>query len=221
MQSLREFYSCMYMETQKYRSEYTIVVLFFVLNISHFFSSIAGQYATSTAGPSIPDVFDFLNNSYYDILRPYAYFIHTQWSFLLTMPVFIFLYLKYKKCLIHILLITVLITILRSIFLPITHLGIPYGQLPLNSLYTFGGDLFFSGHIAKSYALYLVVKNLPVISKLVLIGHFIVLFGVLVGRYHYAIDIVSAYFIAFTLYTLTKPFVDKYFGEDLVLSRAI
>lgn len=193
-----------------YRYEYTIFVLFLLLNSIHFLSFFSGQYASAVAGSTIPDFFDFLVQEKYETFRYFAYLIHTKWSFFLTMPIFILFYIYSKRALVHALVITIILTILRAIFLPLTNLGIPYGQLPTNSIYTFGGDLFFSGHVAKSFAFYLVSRHTP-FGILILMGHFVVLFGVIMGRYHYLIDIISAYFIAYTVYVLTKPLVDKYF----------
>jgi hypothetical protein len=65
-------------------------------------------------------------------------------------------------------------------------------------------DLFFSGHTAVTFLLLLYVWPLPRLRVLMLIGHLLVVASVLLAHLHYTIDIVGAYAIAFTLYTLRE-----------------
>lgn len=110
--------------------------------------------------------------------------------------------------------------IVRSVFITLTHLGpfpdhnvIPFtgpGALKAISLFSAGGDLFFSGHTGLPYLMALVFWNHHVVRWLC-IGTSI-FFGVIVllGHLHYSIDVMAAFFITYTIYHITK----KLFPED-------
>jgi membrane-associated phospholipid phosphatase len=75
--------------------------------------------------------------------------------------------------------------------------------------YTFGGDLFFSGHVAGSFALVLIFRNTQ-IRYFLFLFHLIVVASAIVGRFHYAIDIVGAYAITYSLFKLTEPWYKNF-----------
>ena len=65
-------------------------------------------------------------------------------------------------------------------------------------------DLFFSGHTGVTFLLLLYVWPLRPLRWLMLIGHVLVVLSVLLAHLHYTIDILGAYAIAFSLYTLRE-----------------
>ena len=65
-------------------------------------------------------------------------------------------------------------------------------------------DLFFSGHTGVTFLLLLYIWPERRLRWLMLTGHVLVVVSVLVSHLHYTIDIVGAYAIAFSLYTLRE-----------------
>ncbi|MCX6722275.1 MAG: phosphatase PAP2-related protein [Candidatus Staskawiczbacteria bacterium] len=102
----------------------------------------------------------------------------------------------------------------RSLFMNLTHLA-PYPDIVstnaniLNKL-TIGGDLFFSGHTGFPFLLALIFWQEKKLRYLFLILS--VFFGTisLLGHYHYTIDVLSAFFIAYGVY----HFCAKIFKKD-------
>lgn len=101
-----------------------------------------------------------------------------------------------------------LFILIRSLFVTLTHLGPFPDQLNINyssdfvKKFTFGADLFFSGHTGLPFLLALVFgrnRLLRVLFTLVA-----VFFGavVLMGHLHYSIDVLSAFFITYAIYHL-------------------
>ncbi len=98
----------------------------------------------------------------------------------------------------------------RAVFINLTFLGLPQDSVPLQSFYTYGGDLFFSGHVALAFMIALIFWNIPKIKYLYLIISLGMGIEVLVGHYHYSIDVFAAPFITYGIFILSK----KLFKED-------
>lgn len=64
-------------------------------------------------------------------------------------------------------------------------------------------DLFFSGHIATTFLLYLFSRRFGKVSRIFLGLNFFTLAVVLLAHLHYSIDIVGAYAITYGLYRLS------------------
>jgi len=106
-----------------------------------------------------------------------------------------------------------LFTLIRSLFVILTHISIfpthvvidsPFFNHPVFSGIFTGNDLFFSGHTGLPFLLALIFwehKNIRVIF----LG-FSVLFAivVLLGHIHYSIDVLSAYFITYSIFQICK-----------------
>ena len=99
----------------------------------------------------------------------------------------------------------------RAVFINLTFLGLPQGSIPLQSFYTYGGDLFFSGHVALAFMIALIFWNIPKIKYLYLIISLGMGIEVLLGHYHYSIDVFAAPFITYGIFMLSK----KLFREDV------
>jgi hypothetical protein len=119
------------------------------------------------------------------------------------------------------------VSLLRSLCIPLTGLGPPIGA-DLNALHPFplwdtwlslvnpvsalcGGaagvyltkDMFFSGHIATTFLLYLFSRQFGGRAPMVFLAlQLLCLAVVLLSHLHYAVDIVGAYAIVFCVYTV-------------------
>ncbi len=96
---------------------------------------------------------------------------------------------------------------IRGCFVSLTHLA-PYPtQAPLNLDYgrlfakQFGGaDLFFSAHTGAPFLLALIFWNHPTLRTIFLIWSAVFGVVVLLGHLHYSIDVLSAFFITYSIY---------------------
>ncbi len=102
------------------------------------------------------------------------------------------------------------IIITRALVLNMTNLGMPTDIVPIISNITFGGDLFFSGHVANTFTLGLIFWNIKFLRYLFIT--FSIVFGIsaVLGHYHYSIDVISAPFFAFGIFHISK----KLFSND-------
>ncbi len=100
--------------------------------------------------------------------------------------------------------------IVRSLFVCLTHLGFPAGEIvPANAPwfikhYFVGGDFFFSGHVGMPTLMALVFWKYPKTSAFFIACA--VFFGVivLIGHYHYSIDVAGAVLITPTIFNIGK-----------------
>ncbi len=119
-----------------------------------------------------------------------------------------------------------LFVVIRSIFITLTHIGpfpdhdiLDRGQTLVKD-FTFGADLFFSAHTGLPYLMALVFWDNTFLRRFFTITA--VFFGVIVlmGHLHYTIDVLSAFFITYTIYHLATIFFKKdktLFDEGLPL----
>lgn len=174
-----------------------VVFGYIFLFLCYDINVIAGKVATRFAGPPIPDtLFDFLpkmNTSFiHDTLS--TGFFYTRNFLLLLFP---------TRILFAIFSLGTL-TLTRALFINMTHLGIPDGAHPIMSGGTFGGDLFFSGHVAYPFLLALVFWDIRFLRFSFLALTFLFGASSILGRYHYTIDVFAAPFITYGVYILCK-----------------
>jgi membrane-associated phospholipid phosphatase len=92
-----------------------------------------------------------------------------------------------------------------AFFQALVELCTPGGLLGKNAAHVYlTKDLFFSGHTGVTFLLLLYVWPYRRLRWLMLTGHVLVVLSVLLSHLHYTIDIVGAYAIAFSLYTLRE-----------------
>ncbi|MDR3559551.1 MAG: phosphatase PAP2-related protein [Candidatus Pacebacteria bacterium] len=108
-----------------------------------------------------------------------------------------------------------LFVLIRSIFITLTHLGVPPSHSYLNpndwlSSIAGGQDLFFSGHTGMPFLLALIFWNDKPIRWTALVGTVIFGSAVILGHLHYSIDVFSAFFITYTIFEIAK----KIFPQD-------
>ena len=88
-------------------------------------------------------------------------------------------------------------------------------SIPVNSLATYGGDLFFSGHVAFAYMNALVFWDNKFLRNIFLFISISLGVSSLLGHYHYSIDIFAAPFITYGIYVMAK----KIFADDFLLLK--
>jgi hypothetical protein len=112
-----------------------------------------------------------------------------------------------------------LFIIIRSFFVILTHLGPSVHQAPLDSssfivnTFTFTGDLFFSGHTGFPFLMALVFWDEKILRWIFLAITLFFAVVVLLGHYHYSIDVFAAFFITFGIYKISM----KIFAKDFHL----
>ncbi len=188
--------------------EFLLIALlsFGFLYLASLINSMAGLLATQNASNYVNDI--VLSN----VARVDTSFIHGEVTRIirdLTL-VLIFLFPRYLPFAFKTMAV---LTIVRSVFINMTNIGIYPDAIPINSLATFGGDLFFSGHVATTYLMALIFWDKEVLRYFFLSTT--VFFGVsaLLGHYHYTIDVFAAPFIAYGVFVACK----KFFKEDFNL----
>lgn len=78
-------------------------------------------------------------------------------------------------------------------------------------------DLFFSGHTASTFLLWLYCRPYKHISKAALAAHLIVVTTVFLSHLHYSIDVIGAWAITFSVFVLAE----KFFAETQLTSPAM
>lgn len=178
--------------------------LFFSVSlVINYFASV---YATYRASSPVTDL--LLNNL--PVVNVAALFIYGT-LLLFGFIVFVGLYRPHRIP--FILKSIALFVVIRSVFVTFTHLGPFPGQLfppdtPIR-WFAFTGDLFFSGHTGLPFLMALFFWENKTLRSVFLGVSF--LFGaiVLLGRYHYSIDVFAAFFIAYGIADLAKLFFKK------------
>ena len=108
-----------------------------------------------------------------------------------------------------------LFVLIRSVFITLTHLG----PMPLHSFLeqdgylirlNAGSDYFFSGHTGAPFLMALIFWNNKFMRNISLAASLIFGIAVLLGHLHYSIDVLAAFFITFSIFSLAK----KFFAND-------
>ncbi len=167
----------------------------------------AGIYATERASNAVTDIV-LSNIRVFDVDAIFIYGTIFFWTFVGILCLFELKWLPFTFKSIA------LFVLIRSVFISLTHIGPFHDQVIINpasivSKFTFGGDLFFSAHTGLPFLLALIFWD-----KLYLRLFFIltsIVFGtvVLLGHLHYSIDVLSAFFITFTIYHIAEKFFKK------------
>ncbi len=193
------------------QSMLTVIISFLFFTVSLFINFFAGTYATEIAGNPVPDL----------ILSNFRR-INTNWIFVQGSIIFwifvIFLLIISPKRAPFVLKSIALFILVRSIFVTLTHLG-PFPDrnfIESNDILkklTFGGDLFFSGHTGLPFLLGLVFWRDKVLRYFFIICSLIFGVAVLLGHFHYSIDVFAAFFITYSIYHLAR----RCFPKDYIL----
>lgn len=126
----------------------------------------------------------------------------------------IFVGLKRINCLPFMMKSVALFTLIRSVFVILTHISAFPNQIVIESsffnsrvfdgIFT-GNDLFFSGHTGLPFLLALMFWEDDKRLRTIFLG-FSILFGivVLLGKIHYSIDVLAAFFITYGIFQICK-----------------
>lgn len=155
----------------------------------------------------------------------------SRWNYSLWLaayvPIALCLWRSDRSRFVHFLYVGGVISLLRGVCINLTGLG-PVTGLDLNAglnfadgvsawwsvvnpLAAFGDaphlaltkDLFFSGHTATTFLLYLYARPIPKLGAAALVGHLVTVSVVVFSHLHYTIDIVGAWAITYCVYRIT------------------
>lgn len=111
-----------------------------------------------------------------------------------------------------------LFTLIRSVFVSLTHISpfpvratinsVFFNKEVFNGIFT-GNDLFFSGHTGIPFLLALIFWEHKTLRIIFLSFSFMFAVVVLLGHLHYSIDVLSAFFITFSIFSICKVFFKK------------
>lgn len=168
----------------------------------------AGSYAAREASNSVTDIV-LSNTRAYDLDGIFVYGPFVLWTFVG------FLFLKAPNRIPFTLKSIALFVVVRSVFITLTHIG-PFPSetemvtSEIMQRFTFGADLFFSAHTGLPFLMALVFWERVYLRAVFIAAA--VFFGavVLLAHLHYSIDVLSAFFITYTIFHLAEIF----FKED-------
>jgi hypothetical protein len=177
---------------------FSITIAMFLFMNSLVINYFAGTYASRNASGVVRDI--ILDNiPTFDVDGIFIYGISVFFVFLAGL-----LFWKPHNAPFVIKSVSIFI-IIRSFFVCLTHIG-PVPQaviIPADSiinLFSFTGDLFFSGHTGLPFLLALIYWKNIYLRFIFFISSLIMGATVLLGHLHYSIDVFSAFFISFAIY---------------------
>lgn len=183
-----------------------IILLLTSLVINYY----AGSFASHSASNYVTDI--ILDNTIArDVDGIFIYGSILFWLFVILLLLWRIQYMPF------ILKSIALFIFIRSLSISLTHIAPFPGQIhiPSDSLihfFTFGGDLFFSGHTGLPFLLAILFWHTNKLLRYTfLIISIIFAIVVLLGHYHYSIDVFAAFFITPTIAYLAKVFFEKDF----------
>lgn len=168
---------------------------------------VAGTYATEKISNSVTDII-LSNTRVYDVDGIFVYGS-------IVLLVLIVLVIFYNpKTFPFTLKSIALFVIIRSIFISLTHLGPFPTTVALDAgnflnKFTFGGDLFFSGHTGLPFLMSLIFWDHKVFRYIFLAASLVFGGVVLLGHLHYSIDVLAAFFITYSIFHLAEYFFKK------------
>jgi hypothetical protein len=104
---------------------------------------------------------------------------------------------------------------IRSFFIILTHIAPSLHQIPMDiqsrvvNIFTFTGDLFFSGHTGMPFLMALIFWKNQILRSVFISTSFFFGFIVLLGHLHYSIDVFSAFFITYGIFQISKWIFEK------------
>jgi hypothetical protein len=198
-------WKCIFKERRVFASIVLPLVLLVGSLIINFY---AGTYATEKASSPVTDII-LSNTRVFDVDIIFIYGPVVFWAFIA------FLLLQSPQKIAFTLKSMALFILIRSVFINLTHIGPFPTRIEINPAsfitdFTFGADLFFSAHTGLPYLISLIFWNNKMVRRISLCSA--VIFGVVVlmAHLHYTIDVVSAFFITYSIYKIAEIF----FKED-------
>lgn len=198
----------------------TFLKTFFVSVIFLFGSLVlnfyAGLYATEAASNPVSDIV-LSNTKAIDLDGTFIYGTLLFWFFI------IILCIKVPRQAPFVLKSIALFIVIRSLFISLTHIG-PFPDHQISWLssniinkFSFGGDLFFSGHTGIPFLMALIFWKHTYLRPIFIVASLFFAAVVLLAHLHYSIDVLSAYFITYTIFHISMklyPDDQKMFDAD-------
>jgi len=179
----------------------SLLVSVIFLLISLYINFRAGSYATERASLPVTDI--ILSN-----IRVFNVDLFFIWGPIILFTIVTFICLYYPRKVSFIVKNIALFTVIRSVFISLTHLG-PFPTQAISestnfiSKFTFGGDLFFSGHTGIPFLMALIFWQNKYLRYFFLAYSIFMGTVVLLGHYHYSIDVLAAFFITYSIYHIS------------------
>ena len=198
---------------QSYKTYFTdknFLISFFsgvgLLGISLVVQFFVSNYVTRSVSVPVTDII-LSNTRVYDVGGIFV------WGAVILVIVGLFVILRRPNYMPFVAKSVALFTLIRSVFVSLTHISpFPthtiissafFNKEVFNGIFT-GNDLFFSGHTGIPFLLALLFWDNKKL-RYVFLG-FAIFFAivVLLGHLHYSIDVLSAYFITFSIFHICK-----------------
>jgi hypothetical protein len=199
MKSLLQIYKTHCWNRSYIISVITAALMLLASLVVNFF---AGTYATSKISNPVTDIV-LSNIPVFDVD-----WIFLSGGFALSIFIFICCVLDPKKAP-FIGKTIALFVLIRSLFISLTHIGpfpsqITFDPEGFHNFFTFGGDLFFSGHTGLPFLMALIYWRHRNVRAIYLGWSILFAIVVLLGHLHYTIDVLAAFFITYTIHHIAQ-----------------
>lgn len=158
------------------------------------------NFANTHAGGSVPDII-LSNIRVYNVVD---FFVYGMFALITFIAALCIIDPKGSPFILNCLSIFVA---LRSVFVSLTHLGpftthavSDFGPTITNAF--FGADFFFSGHTGAPFLMALIFWDNKTLRYIFLVWSVFFAVVVLLGHLHYSIDVLSAFFITYSIYRI-------------------
>lgn len=185
----------------------TFLLALIYISGAFFINFYAGTYAEYSVSNPVTDII-LSNTPVLDLDGIFIYGTYIFWIFL------IYLFILKPQKIPFTLKSIALFTIIRAAFISMTHIGefpthLIFDPASFINYFTFGGDLFFSGHTGIPFLMALIYwENKPMRIGFIFIS-FVFACTVLLAHLHYTIDVFSAFFITYSIYHICVKFFKK------------
>jgi len=179
----------------------SFLLAFLLLATSLIINYYAGTYATEKASNSVTDII-LSNIPVFNVNGIFTYGSIVFWIFMILICLY-----NPKRIPFTVKSMAVFI-IIRSIFIVLTHIAPFPTQIVVSpesviSKFTFGGDLFFSGHTGLPFLMALIFWQDKILRYIFIISSLVFGVVVLMGHLHYSIDVLAAFFITYAIFKIS------------------
>jgi len=187
---------------------FSLAISILFLGVGLVINFYAGTFASSHESNHVTDII-LSNIPVFDVDGLFIYGAMALWAFF-----FLILLIKPQRLPFSMKAIA-LFLVVRSVFVSLTHLAPDPSSIVLPAVrifdqISFDGDMFFSGHVGIPFLFTLMFWNHHVFLRWFFFATSLFFSAVvLLGHLHYSIDVLGAYFITFTIYTMAKYFFPK------------
>lgn len=203
-----QFYKAYFTDKKFLLSFLSGLTLLVISLVVQFFVS---GYATRSVSEPVTDI--ILSNT-----RVYEVGWIFVWGIILFFCIIIFIGFRHINYAPFIMKSVAFFYLIRSVFVSLTHIGPFPTQAPVDSTLLAGeifnrifasNDLFFSGHTGIPFLLALIFWENTTFRIIFLSFSAVFAIVVLLGHLHYSIDVLSAYFITYTIFHICRALFKK------------